>query len=266
MTTADHPDIRTTLDSMRQRIERHLVGGSRYRALLAIDKTISDLADHADLAQPLRDVRDQIRLQLNETREYRVLCAVDRIGPELIDILAFLDEEPRDGDASLRREDDNPDQEGPVAETHTEAHIVVDVYSRADAIEHPSATKEVEPAGGAAGPVRAGDTTRDSPIAVSPEEFGTSSGSTSGDMSEAFHGSSSSVPDLVDRIPQDADDASYDPASPPVATLAYNLANMLVQSLPPGQTDSAATSDSRSDTELESDTNADQTMREGRAA
>jgi len=274
MTISDHSDIRMPLASIRQRLECHLAGVSRYRALLAIDKSIADLAGHPDLAEPLLRVRDQILLQLSEMREYRALGTIDKVGPELIDILAFLDAEPHGDEAPLRP--DNPVEDGPAEETDTKAHIV-DVYSRADAIEQTPATQtpETRDVGGTESRIRSDDQDDGSPHQADTSravqsnglpEVNTADEPVFRDMSEAFHASRLPVPDLADRTSQDADDASDESASPPVATLAYNLANMLVQSLPPGQGDAAVTSESGDDTESNNEAGTGQAIREGRAA
>ncbi len=255
MTVADRPGNRTSVCSVRDRIERHLAGVSRYRALLAIDQTISELADHTDLVRPLCDVRDQIRLQLNETREYRALCAVDRIAPELADILAILDEDPHH-DETLPA----PNAERSADGTETTSDIL-DVFSRADAAER-AAPIETDEAGTPADDIRSKEheTTQHEAAANLNVQVEST-------PEKAAHASPSHISDLMERVPQDTDETSDDTsASPPVAALAYNLANMLVQSLPPGQIDTAAAPGSHADIDSEEKAGADETMREGRAA
>lgn len=73
-------------------------------------------------------------------------------------------------------------------------------------------------------------------------------------------GGASASDDTSDETP-----SNDETTSPPVATLAYNLANMLVQSLPPNAGDAkSASADSQSG--LASTTNADHAAQEGRAA
>ena len=92
MTMEVQSDLVTSLGVIRGNVVHHLAGVSRYRALRNVEQTITDIAEYQELVTPLRDVREQIALQLEETREYRALRTIDGIIPQLVDVLAFLDE------------------------------------------------------------------------------------------------------------------------------------------------------------------------------
>lgn len=92
MTIAVRPEILSSLQAMREDVQRRLAGLDRYRALKAIEQTIADFPALEDLTRPLSDIRDAVQRQLDETRECRALQTIERVMPELSEVVALLAE------------------------------------------------------------------------------------------------------------------------------------------------------------------------------
>ena len=270
MTIAVRPDIVTSLGVIRGNVVHHLVGISRYRALRNIEQTMADIAEFQDLVTPLRDVREQIERQLQETKEYRALCAIDSIVPQLADVLAFLDEKSSAEAPSPNTHESAAAEPDP--ETHSDIQILA-VYARADETapaedvgkfvdgEHLASEPQdliIDP--------EIGDTERSLVRSEQVPDVSDASFTVArDDMSDDVVFGPSQIPVTADRNPPASDDSSEESASPPVATLAYNLANMLVQSLPPSASDAkSAPADSQIGSATTTD--ADHAAQEGRAA
>ncbi|ARQ01598.1 hypothetical protein CAK95_22690 [Pseudorhodoplanes sinuspersici] len=230
---------------------------------------MADIAEFQDLVTPLRDVREEIERQLQETREYRALCAIDNIVPQLADVLAFLDENsnvdmPSPGTEQVVAEPD------PV--TSSDIQIVA-ADARADELAVAEEIVELvdsghvvsEPQGVTINPV----SRNTEPSAVPPEDVSELLDApfpiARDDMSEDVVSGPQHVPATADASPPASDHSAEETASPPVATLAYNLANMLVQSLPPATSD-AKTAPVDTQAGLAATTHADHAVQEGRAA
>jgi|GEM_PF-5780393 len=242
MTVGVHPDIVSSLAAIRGDVEQRLAEVSRYRAMRSIEKTMADITEFEELVLPLRDVRERIELQLRETREYRALCALDAMVPQLRDVLAFLGETPNA--KSPPHDGQKPEEDAGTADGAAEA--LVDAYERARA-EPAVETAEAsglefidivsEGLGAQETPDDNGITLFSAPHPVASEtteQTAMASIAASADANRPLAATEQGTP-----APESA---SQPTASPPVATLAYNLANMLVQSLPPGE-DKAVPSD-----------------------
>lgn len=92
MTVAVHPDILSLLQSVHEDVQRKVAGLDRYRALKAIEQTISDFPGLTDVAHRLSEIQNRLQQQLDETREFRALRALERIIPELPDVLALVED------------------------------------------------------------------------------------------------------------------------------------------------------------------------------
>lgn len=92
---ASESGIFIQLQSLRDRIEGRLSGVGHYRALLAMERTIAELAEFDDIAFGLRAIRDSIKDRLASVDEYRALCALERISEELTEVVARFGEEPQ---------------------------------------------------------------------------------------------------------------------------------------------------------------------------
>lgn len=159
MTITTHPELLISLAAVQRDVERYTLGLDRYRALIAIEKTISEFAGLDDVARPLAAVRDEVRLRLETTPEYRALAAVQKIVPELTEVLAFLAE--RAGLPGAGEAGDGLDPAGEATSAAPDGNIAVDlpVVDRTPdgpaAFDHPGAasfaqTREADPAPAAA--------------------------------------------------------------------------------------------------------------------
>ena len=112
MTIAIRPEILSSLNTVREDVQRQVAGLDRYRALKAIEQTIADFAMLEEIARPMSDIRDEVLRQLDETRQYRALRAIERIMPELSEAFDLLDlHAESEGRADLR----NAEPEGPAS-------------------------------------------------------------------------------------------------------------------------------------------------------
>lgn len=184
MTVEVRPDLVTSLGVIRGDVVHHLAGVSRYRAMRNLEQTMADIAEFQDLVMPLRDVRGQIERQLQETREYRALCAIDSIIPQVVEVLAFLDEKSNFAD-NLR--------------VVSEPQIAVASAENGDE-EHSAEQPEHIPE------------PSDVPFTVARDEKPDDG---------AFDPSQN--PDTADDNLPDSDESSDQTASPPVATLVQSL-------------------------------------------
>src|SRR6187402_1127934 len=92
MLTAVHPEILSSLASVREDVQCQVERLDHFRAVKAIEQTIAEFPGLNDLARSLTDVRDRVQQQLSETREYRALRAVEKMMPELTEVLTLLSE------------------------------------------------------------------------------------------------------------------------------------------------------------------------------
>lgn len=124
MTVVVRPEILSSLNSVREDVQRQVAGLDRYRALKAIEQTIADFPSLEDLTRSLADIRDRVQSQLDETREYRALRTIERIMPELSDVLALLAERPDTASESkfgLPHVENGPVSEEPLADEQVAA-------------------------------------------------------------------------------------------------------------------------------------------------
>lgn len=261
MTVEVRPDLVTSLGVIRGDVVHHLAGVSRYRALRNLEQTMTDIAEFQDLVMPLRDVREQIERQLQETREYRALCAIDSIVPQLVDVLAFLDEKSNADVPSPNTDEPVTAVLGPETDFETQIRVVdaredepvaESVIKFADSVRVVSETQGVVASSEIGDAEHSAVQTEDIP---EPLDSSLAVARDAKPDDTAF--GPSQIPITTDGNPPASDDSSEETASPPVA--------MLVQSLPPATNDAkSAPADSQAD--LATTINSDQAAREGRAA
>lgn len=249
MTAGVHPDIVSSLAAVRGNVEQRLADVSRYRAMRSLEKTMADIADFQELVSPLRDVRERIERQLQETREYRALCALDAMVPQLKAVLAFLGE-TSDGKSPSQDEEKRDDA---AATANSAAETLIDAYAHEQAepaadVAEASVLEFIDIVSDGLNAHDSFETSDDSSITLfsgpepaaseTTEQLAMTSVAAGADAGQQLAPSEQGAP---------TSEASSEPtASPPVATLAYNLANMLVQSLPPGEAKAAPSDHSQS--------------------
>lgn len=268
MTIGTHPDLVASLAAVRDDVEQYLAGVSRFRAMRSIEKTMADLAEFQELVTPLGDIREQIERQLQETREYRALCVLDSIVPQLADVLALLDEKSKAPEDIIDFSVTN--------ELQTSEARIVDVYERADAetadmsgcnavafvdiIDLPSEYSVLAKA-----PVNDAAEQLVIDTCNAGEEQNRATTGTESDPPVTMNADAPAMMTSESETPP-SEDAPEEEASPAVATLAYNLANMLVQSLPPTAGEPKSETADQTQAGAVSPADADHIMQEGRAA
>lgn len=140
MTDAVRPDILSSLQSIREDVQRQVAGLDRYRALKAIDQTIADFPELEDITSSLSGIRLRVQEQLDEMRQFRALRTLDRIMPELSDLLTLIEEPAeRDDDRVATRSEDEmrPSGEhsgGAPADTSQQAADTIEVSETASVV------------------------------------------------------------------------------------------------------------------------------------
>ena len=206
-------ELLSSLATVREEVRGRVEELDRYRAVKAIEKTIEDFPCLDDLNRSLAGIRDTMQERLSETREYRALCTVENMMPELKGVLALLSEGSQivsQQAVSVEKQTDAVIVAEPEAQQDAPASVEVDALEVAEIIE-------VE------GPVAVVATWPNDPVGDGTDQI---VGTMSGD---------------VEPSAQDAEPGHPNPALSPVATgegapassLAYNLAQLMVQALVP---------------------------------
>lgn len=160
MTVDTRPELLTSLAAVQQDVERYTLGLDRYRALIVIEKTISDFSGLEDVASPLAMLRDEVRRRLEATPEYRALAAVKKIVPELTEVLAFLADRagmPASSEAGdgrqARHDDGGSDSAGETTSTAPDRDLAEDLPAVGRAPDRLAAYEDPGSASGALPPV-----------------------------------------------------------------------------------------------------------------
>jgi hypothetical protein len=196
MTGAMRLEILSSLASVREDVERQVAKLDRYRALKAIEQTISDFPGLEDLNNSLSEIRERMRRQIEGTREVRALRAVEKIMPELSEVLTFL------SDCS----DAGQEASQPADRDDASAGSVADAGSQPATEEVVVATSvQVDAAGDIAPPAPVNKALRPQ---SEPERL---------------------IADGADpgSAPAPANDAGTDLANPPQTTISYGIAQFL---------------------------------------
>lgn len=116
MTVLVRPEILSSLNSVREDVQRQVAALDRYRVLKAIERTIADFPALDDVTRSLGDIRERVQQQLDETREYRALQTIERIVPELSQVFALLEEQAAPEPSGAPQEENAPEREDASAE------------------------------------------------------------------------------------------------------------------------------------------------------
>ena len=225
MLIAVHPEILSSLASVREDVQCQVERLDHFRAVKAIEQTIAEFPGLNDLARSLTDVRDRVQQQLSETREYRALRAVEKMMPELTEVLTLLseravvapvltpakEEDKASAIVSASREEINVAPFAPLA-------VEDDTFF---AIETDATISSAEPALFDERPAVA-----DASDAMAAND---------GDIEvESFRGETADPADTI-MDPQKPQNVSSSPTGEgaPASSLAYSLAQLMVQALVP---------------------------------
>jgi hypothetical protein len=92
------PNIIESLEAVRDRVKQRLTKVPEYRALLAIEKSIAEVADISELVAHLQTAKQKILDRLATTREYRALLTVDKAIKDFSEILDVVGHDSHDTD------------------------------------------------------------------------------------------------------------------------------------------------------------------------
>lgn len=81
------PDVIELLEAVRDRVKQRLTKVPEYRAFLAIEKPMAEVADIPDLVAHLQTAKQRILDRLTTTREYQALLTVDKAIKDFSEIL-----------------------------------------------------------------------------------------------------------------------------------------------------------------------------------
>jgi hypothetical protein len=82
-----------SLENVRERVKNRLWKVPEYRAFLAIEKPMAEVADIPDLLAHLETAKQKILDRVAQTREYRALLTVDKAIKEISEVLEMVGEE-----------------------------------------------------------------------------------------------------------------------------------------------------------------------------
>jgi hypothetical protein len=85
------PSVIASLEAVRDRVKQRLTKVPEYRAFLAIEKPIAEVADISDLVADLQVAKQKILDRLTTTREYQALLTVEKAIKDFSEILDLVD-------------------------------------------------------------------------------------------------------------------------------------------------------------------------------
>jgi hypothetical protein len=84
------PGVIGSLEAVRDRVKQRLTKVPEYRAFLAIEKPIAEVADISDLVADLQVAKQKILDRLTTTREYQALLTVEKAIKDFSEILDLV--------------------------------------------------------------------------------------------------------------------------------------------------------------------------------
>jgi hypothetical protein len=93
MSQSQTSSVIRSLETVRERVKQRLTKVPEYRAFLAIDKPMAEIADVPDLLSHLETAKQKILDRLKLTVEYQALLMVDNAIKEISGVLEIVGEE-----------------------------------------------------------------------------------------------------------------------------------------------------------------------------
>jgi hypothetical protein len=93
MSQSQTSSVIRSLENVRERVKQRLTKVPEYRAFLAIDKPMAEVADIPDLVSHLETAKQKILDRLKLTVEYQALLTVDNAMKEISGVLEIIGEE-----------------------------------------------------------------------------------------------------------------------------------------------------------------------------
>jgi hypothetical protein len=87
MSQSQPSSVIQSLETVRERVKQRLMKVPEYRAFLAIENPIGEVADISDLVAHLQAAKQKILERLSTTREYRALLTVEKTIEDIAEIL-----------------------------------------------------------------------------------------------------------------------------------------------------------------------------------
>jgi hypothetical protein len=107
-----------SLENVRERVKNRLWKVPEYRAFLAIEKPMAEVADIPDLLAHLETAKQKILDRLKLTREYRALLTVEKAIYEISEVLEVVGEEGSIDATPLQSTTPEPLPKAPVEAPH----------------------------------------------------------------------------------------------------------------------------------------------------
>jgi hypothetical protein len=104
-----------SLEVVRERVKQRLTKVPEYRAFLAIDEPIAEVADIPDLLAHLETAKQKILERLKLTREYQALLTVEKAIKEISEVLEVVGDDGNLGIAPAAVAAPAPPAEAPTA-------------------------------------------------------------------------------------------------------------------------------------------------------
>jgi hypothetical protein len=86
------PGVIQTLERVRRRVQEQLIKVPEFRALLAVETSISEVSHVPDLVDGLRSAKQKIMDRLMTIREYQAMLVVEKSITEISEVLGVLAE------------------------------------------------------------------------------------------------------------------------------------------------------------------------------
>jgi hypothetical protein len=90
MSQSQTSNVIQSLENVRERVKQRLTKVAEYRAFLAIEKPIAEVADIPDLRAHLETAKEKILDRLKQTREYQALLTVEKAIKEISEVLEVV--------------------------------------------------------------------------------------------------------------------------------------------------------------------------------
>jgi hypothetical protein len=86
------PSVIQSLERVRERVKEQLIKVPEFRALLAVETSISEVSHVPDLADSLQSAKQKIMDRLMTVREYQAMLAVEKSITDISEVLGVLAE------------------------------------------------------------------------------------------------------------------------------------------------------------------------------
>ena len=101
MSQSQQSSVLQSLETVREKVKLRLMKVPEYRAFLAIEKPMAEVADIPDLVAHLQAAKQKILERLTTTQEYRALLTVEKAIKDISDVLDVVGNDAAPGEEEL---------------------------------------------------------------------------------------------------------------------------------------------------------------------